>query len=97
MPTSRNKRRPLNQFFYDAVLDALESMLSIPNLHVYDQNQVKAAIGLAKSKKQSYPDAYIAAVAMDNDIGVVSFNVKHFSKLNVQVYPIDAEMSPKKL
>ena len=59
------------------ILDKLESILTIPNMHVLDDDYVKRAIFLARETNQSYPDAYIAVVSQD----------KHFSKLGVELYP----------
>jgi predicted nucleic acid-binding protein len=73
------------------ILDKLESMLAIPNLHVFDSDRVKRAISLARKSKQSYADAYIAVTAKDEHIGVVTFNKKHFVKLDVLLYPIESE------
>jgi predicted nucleic acid-binding protein len=71
------------------ILDMLESILTIPNMHVFDDEYVKRAIFLARETSQSYPDAYIAIVSQDKRIGVISFNEKHFSKLGVKLYPIE--------
>jgi predicted nucleic acid-binding protein len=71
------------------ILDTLEAMFAIPNLHVFDCEYVQQAIALARNKKQSYPDAYIAVVANDNKIGVVSFNKKHFTNLDIPLYPLE--------
>jgi predicted nucleic-acid-binding protein len=70
------------------ILDNLESMLAIPNLCVFDSDYVKQAISLARKSKQSYSDAYIAIRAKNEQIGVVTFNKKHFVKLNVPLYPL---------
>jgi predicted nucleic acid-binding protein len=72
------------------ILDRLESMLTIPNLNVSDSDCVKRAIFLARKSKQSYADAYIAIVAKDVNIGIATFNKKHFSKLGVPLYPLDS-------
>ena len=68
------------------VLDKLEAILAIPNLHVLDDEYVKRAISLARENNQSYADAYIAVVAQDKRIGVISFNKKHFARLGVKQY-----------
>jgi predicted nucleic acid-binding protein len=70
-------------------LDRLESILTIPNLRVFDADCVKRSIALARENNQSYPDAYIATVAKDRQIGVVSFNAKHFAKLDVKLYSLE--------
>ena len=72
------------------ILDKLESILAIPNMHVFDDDYVKRAISLARETSQSYPDAYIAVVSQDKHIGVISFNKKHFSKLGTDLYPLEA-------
>ena len=71
------------------ILDKLESILTIPNMHVFDDGYVKRAIYLARETNQSYPDAYIAVVSQEKKIGVISFNEKHFSKLGVELYPLE--------
>lgn len=68
------------------ILDKLESILAIPNMHVFDEDNVKRAIFLARESSQSYPDAYIAVVAKDKHIGVISFNRKHFTKLGFKQF-----------
>jgi predicted nucleic acid-binding protein len=60
-------------------------MLTIPNLCVFDSEYVKRAIAFARSKKRSYPDAYIAVVATDKNIGVATFNERHFDDMTL--YP----------
>ena len=71
------------------ILDKLESILTIPNMHVFDEDYVKRAIYLARETSQRYPDAYIAVVSQEKKIGVISFNEKHFSKLGVELYPLE--------
>ena len=53
---------------------------------MFDDDYVKRAISLARKNSQSYPDAYIAIVAQDKHIGVISFNKKHFAKLGAALY-----------
>jgi predicted nucleic acid-binding protein len=72
-----------------AILDALEAMFAIPNLSVFDGEYVRRAISWAREKQQSFPDAYISVVANDKNIGVVSFNAKHFKKSGIPLYPIE--------
>ena len=74
------------------ILNKLESIFTIPNMHVFDDDYVKRAIFLARETGQSYPDAYIAVVSQDKHIGVISFNEKHFSKLGVKLYPLDKKI-----
>ena len=69
------------------ILDKLEAILAIPNMHVFDDEYVKRAIFLARESNQSYPDAYIAVVAQDKQIGIMSFNRKHFARLRAKLYP----------
>jgi len=68
------------------ILDKLESILAIPNMHVFDEDYVKRAIFLARERNQSYPDAYIAIMAQDKNIGVMSFNRMHFAKLGAKLF-----------
>ena len=74
------------------ILDKLEAILAIPNLHVLDDDYVKRAISLARENSQSYPDAYIAIIARDKNIGVVSFNRKHFVELGAKLYPLGEKL-----
>ena len=69
------------------ILDKLEAILAIPNMYVFDDEYVKRAIFLARESNQSYPDAYIAVVAQDKQIGIMSFNRKHFARLGAKLYP----------
>ncbi|MDR3332857.1 MAG: hypothetical protein LBT08_09515 [Synergistaceae bacterium] len=68
------------------ILDILESMLSIPNLTVLDVEYVTSAISIARQNSIGFADSYIAAVALDKDIGISSFNTKHFKKMGVALY-----------
>ncbi|MDR3255316.1 MAG: PIN domain-containing protein [Synergistaceae bacterium] len=68
------------------ILDILESMLSIPNLTVFDVEYVTSAISIARQNSIGFADSYIAAVALDKNIGVSSFNTKHFKKVGVALY-----------
>jgi predicted nucleic acid-binding protein len=74
------------------VLDVLESMMAVANLYVFDFEYVRQAILLARNMEGSYPDAYIAVVARDKKLGVVSFNRKHFAKLGASLYSFDTNM-----
>jgi predicted nucleic acid-binding protein len=69
------------------VLDTLESMLAIPNLTVFDVEYVVLAIALARENSCGFADSYIGVVAGDKNIGVASFNRKHFKKTGVPLYP----------
>jgi len=71
------------------ILDRLEAMLAVPNLHVFDGDRVKQAISLARESNQGYPDAYIAITAKNERLGVASFNRKHFSRLGIKLYPFN--------
>jgi predicted nucleic-acid-binding protein len=70
------------------VLDFLEAIISFPNLKVLDKELVVAAISLAREANGTFADSYIAAsihrAEADN---VATFNWKHFTKLNVGLYP----------
>ena len=77
---------------HNEILDTLETMLYIPNLHVLDEEIVRSSIELARKTKQGFADSYITITAKKLEIGVVTFNIKHFSKLGVELYPFeDAE------
>jgi len=71
----------------DEVLEILETMLYTPNLRVLDEESVRGAIELARATKQGFADSYIAITAQKMEIGVATFNKKHFSKLGAKLYP----------
>jgi predicted nucleic acid-binding protein len=68
------------------ILDILESILSIPNLTVFDTYIITKAIVLARKKSLGFADGYIAATALEKSIGVATFNCAHFKKAGVQIY-----------
>jgi predicted nucleic acid-binding protein len=70
-----------------AILDILESMLSIPNLTVSDGKAVARAIALARRNSLGFADAYIAAGALEKNMGVATFNRAHFEKTGAALYP----------
>jgi predicted nucleic acid-binding protein len=69
------------------ILDILESILSIPNLKVFDAEYVAAAISLAREKGGGFADSYITVTTRDKNLGLASFNTKHFVKLGAELYP----------
>ena len=75
----------------DEILETLETMLYTPNLRVIDEEIVKDAIELARVTKQGFADSYIAITARKMEIGVVTFNKQHFSKLEIELYPLAAD------
>ena len=75
----------------DEILETLEAMLYTPNLRVLDEETVKDAIKLARTTKQGFADSYIAITAQKLEIGVATFNKQHFSKLEVELYPLMTE------
>jgi predicted nucleic-acid-binding protein len=74
-----------------AILDILESMLSIPNLTVSDADAVARAIALARRQSLGFADSYIAAGALEKNIGVATFNRAHFRKTGAKLYPFGEE------
>jgi len=68
------------------ILDTLESMLSIPNFTVFDADYVIQAIESARKNSCGFADSYIAVVARDKNIGVATFNDKHFKKSGISLY-----------
>jgi len=68
------------------ILDALESMLSIPNFTIFDAEYVIKAIELARKKSCGFADSYIAVAAHDQNLGVATFNEKHFKKTGASLY-----------
>jgi predicted nucleic-acid-binding protein len=73
----------------DEILETLETMLYTPNMRVIDEETVRDAITLARSTKQGFADSYIEITAQKLEIGVATFNEKHFSKLGVKMYPLE--------
>jgi predicted nucleic acid-binding protein len=68
------------------VLDILEAMLGTPNLQVLDGDTVRDAIDLARATQQGFADGYIAATAQKFELGIITFNDKHFAKLGSTLY-----------
>jgi len=68
------------------ILDTLESMLSIPNFTVFDADYVIKAIELARKISCGFADSYIAVVAHSNNLGVATFNDRHFKKTGVSLW-----------
>ena len=69
-----------------AILNTLESMLTIPNFTVYDVEYVIQAIELARRNSCGFADSYIMVVARDKNIGIATFNDKYFKKSGAQLY-----------
>ena len=75
----------------DEVLDFLEAILSFPNLRVLDKEHVIAAISLARQINGTFADSYIAVSAQRIEAdNVVTFNKKHFARMDVKLYPIES-------
>jgi len=68
------------------ILNTLESMLSIPNFTVFDSEHVIKAIELARKKSCGFADSYIVVAANDQNLGVATFNEKHFKNAGVSLY-----------
>jgi len=68
------------------ILDTLESMLSIPNFTVFDAEYVVKAIKFARNKLCGFADSYIAVVAHEQNLGIVTFNERHLKKADVSLY-----------
>jgi len=73
----------------DEILEILETMLYTPNLRILDGETVRDAITLARETKQGFADSYIAITAQKLEIGVATFNKKHFSKFGAELYPLE--------
>ena len=72
-------------------MNTLESMLSIPNFTVFDVEYVIQAIAFARKNSCGFADSYIAVVAHDKNIGVATFNDRHFVKSGVPLYRFRAK------
>ena len=68
------------------ILDTLESMLSIPNFTVFDAEYIIKAIELARKKSCGFADSYIAVVALEQNLGIATFNETHFIKTGASLY-----------
>ena len=68
------------------ILNTLESMLSIPNFTVFDAEYVIKAIEFARKKSCGFADSYIAVAALDQNLGIATFNETHLKKADVSLY-----------
>ncbi|AEF81716.1 PIN domain-containing protein [Leadbettera azotonutricia] len=81
----------LRSFYKQAnndILDTLESILSIQGLKIFDIEYVSAAIALAREKNRGFADSYIAVTALNKNMGIATFNGKHFSAFGTELYPL---------
>jgi predicted nucleic acid-binding protein len=91
-PLAKTKKLPSSRAAGEVIQEILTGYVEsisfnqrFPNIHVFDNDYVKRVISLARDTDQSYPDAYIATVAQDKQIGIISFNRKHFAKLGATI------------
>ena len=72
------------------ILDRLEAILSFGGLKIADRDLIIDAIYLARAKNSNFADSYIAASLQRlHAKEVATFNKKHFSKLGVNLYPLE--------
>jgi len=73
------------------ILNWFESILSFGGLKVSDRDRVAETISLARATNSSFADSYIAVSLPElKSEEVATFNRKHFAKLGVRLYPLDA-------
>jgi predicted nucleic acid-binding protein len=70
----------------EEVLDVLESIIDWPGLNVLDRDIAKNAILLARDRKSSFADAYLAVTAQKYNLQVATFNKRHFQSLDTELY-----------
>ncbi len=73
----------------DEIYNCLLSIAGIPGLDVADINVITEALEIYKKHPVEFADAYISVLSKTlNADGVVTFNKKHFNKLDVELYSI---------
>jgi predicted nucleic acid-binding protein len=73
----------------EAILIALRSILTYPNLTITDAPIAETALTLAEEKSMTYADAYIVALAESARVeAIATFNRKHFEGV-LDLYPLD--------
>jgi predicted nucleic acid-binding protein len=71
----------------EQVLEALASILTLPNLSMVYGSLVEEAIDLARKSGQEFADAYIVASAkITGAQGIATFNIKHFQNLGAKLH-----------
>lgn len=71
------------------IYDAISGIIGLPGLEVIDLDILEEALELYKQTSTDFNDAYIAVLS--NKAGaesIATFNAKHFSNLNVEIYPL---------
>jgi predicted nucleic acid-binding protein len=72
-----------------AILTALRSILTYPNLTITDAPIAETALTLAEQRGMTYADAYIVALAESaHAAAIAAFNVKHLDGV-FELYPLD--------
>jgi predicted nucleic acid-binding protein len=56
---------------------------------VLDEEILRGATEIARVTKQGFADSYIAITAQKLRIDVATFNIKHFTKLEIGLYPFE--------
>lgn len=73
----------------DDIYTCLISIAAIPGLDVIDINVVTESLEVYKENPVEFSDAYISVLSKKlNTDGVITFNKKHFNKLDVALYKI---------
>ncbi|NOZ69314.1 MAG: type II toxin-antitoxin system VapC family toxin [Deferribacteres bacterium] len=71
------------------IYNCLLSIAGIPGLDVSDIDIITESLEVYKMHPVEFADAYISVLSKKlNAEGVVTFNRKHFNRLNVALYPI---------
>jgi len=73
----------------DEIYNCLLSIAGIPGLDVTDIEVITESLEIYKEHPVEFADAYISVLSKQlNTEGIVTFNKKHFNRLDVILYPI---------
>ena len=73
----------------DEIYLCLRSIAGIPGLDVTDIDIITESLDIYREHSVDFSDAYISVLSKKyNTNGIVTFNKKHFNKLNVELYSI---------
>ncbi|HDZ83761.1 MAG TPA: PIN domain-containing protein [Nitrospirae bacterium] len=73
----------------DDIYNCLLSIAAIPGLAITDADVITESLEMYKKYAIEFSDAYISVLSKKlDDSGVVTFNKKHFNKLDVELYSI---------
>lgn len=78
------------KYSLETVLNVLSSMLSVPNMTVFDRELVINAIEESRKTRMLFADSYIATTAAQENLEVATFNKKHFEKFGIPLTNLEA-------